>query len=274
MAETDQEATYGTSIGDRLRQAREAKGLTLDDVATQTRVPIRHLRSIEDGNYHELPAVTYTVGFARSYANAVGLDGPEIGRELRDQLGGGGYTQQVSPEIYAPPDPARVPSRSLAWVAGVLLVVLVAGYLIWRSQLRDEGDVVAETPAAAEQAEASAPPQPQQPAAPANLAGQQVTLLASAPVWFRITDREGNRRLAERTLQAGESYQVPLDARQPIIRTSEPQNLRVQIAGREVGPLSAERRQLRDQSLLANDIGGTGAGAGAAPAGGAPRPLP
>jgi transcriptional regulator with XRE-family HTH domain len=257
MAEAEQDYGHATTVGERLRLAREAKGLTLEDVASQTRIPIRHLRSIEDSNWQELPAVTYTVGFGRSYAQAVGLDGAEVGRELREQLGGGTRPNQLSAEYFDPPDPARVPSRSLAWIAGILLIALVAGYLYWRSQLDDGDD--AQQPAIEQQAEQQ-PQQvgPPQPAAPQNLTGQQVTLVAVQPVWFRITDRNGNRRIAERTLQAGEQYPVPLDLAQPIIRTAEPQNVRVMIAGQDRGLLSAERRQLRDTSLLANDLAAAG----------------
>jgi cytoskeletal protein RodZ len=160
MMEMDDDVGRGDTVGDRLRRAREARGLTLEDVATQTRVPIRHLRAIEDSAWDDLPAVTYTVGFGRSYGNAVGLDGSEVGRELREQLGSGSRGPQVSPSVYAPPDPARVPSRSLAWVAGLLLVVLVAGYLFWRSSLGDGGDATAESTPRPEQQAQSAEPQP------------------------------------------------------------------------------------------------------------------
>lgn len=275
MAEMDQDPGYGNSVGERLREAREDRGLTLDDVATQTRIPIRHLRAIEDSNWSELPAVTYTVGFGRSYANAVGLDGAEIGRELRDQLGDGKRGPSVSPSVYAPPDPARVPSRSLAWVAAILLVVLVAAYLIWRSQLGD-GDASdpAEPAPAEQQAQAPQPQAAPPPTAPQNLAGQQVTLVATGEVWFRVSDRQGNRRLQEATLQAQGQYQVPLTAAQPVISTGRPQLLRVVIGGRDLGPLAPQERTISNVSLLAADLGQAlgGQGQPAAPAPGTPTP--
>lgn len=266
MPDQDQEAAYAASVGDQLRQAREAKGLTLDDVAAQTRIPIRHLRSIEDSRWEDLPAVTYTVGFARSYANAVGLDGAEIGRNLRYQIGGVERPATVSPEIYAPSDPARAPSRSIVWIAAALLVALIAAYLIWRSQTQD-GDAPAEQKV--EQAETAPAPAAPAPAAPQNLTGQQVTLVAVQPVWFRLTDRaDNNRRVAERILQPNDRYDVPLELRQPLIRTSEPQNMRILINGQDAGLLSSERRQVRDQSLLAQDLQTRGAPA----ASGTPAP--
>ncbi len=258
-------------VGERLRHARAAKGLTLDDVAARTRIPIRHLRSIEDGSWSDLPAITYTIGFGRNYANAVGLDGAEIGRQLRDQLGGEPRTSQMSTEYYAPPDPSRVPSRSVAWIAGILAVVLVAGYLLWRSSLGDEEGAAA-VPANIESA-----PQPQAPSpAPAqpDFAGQPVTLTATDAVWFSVTDASG-ASLRSGELAAGQSYQVPATAQQPAIRTSRPQALRVRIGDRDFGPLAPEERLISGQTLVAADLarqlGGQAQPAGVAP-GAAPGP--
>jgi len=255
MAEMDQDPGYGGTVGERLRRAREARGLSLEDVATQTRIPIRHLRSIEDSVWDDLPAVTYTVGFGRSYANAVGLDGAEIGRELREELGDGARGPQASPTVYAPPDPARVPSRALAWAAGLLLVVLVAAYLIWRSQLGDGGDEGAQpAPAPAEQQAEAAQPQPQL-AAP-DPAGQPVTLVATGDVWMDVKDRASGRRLFYDTLTAGNRFQVPADAADPVIQTTNPQNLRVMIGDQDRGPLAPERRRMSNQSVRAADLAG------------------
>lgn len=253
MSEPDQEAAYDASVGDQLRQAREAKGLTLDDVAAQTRIPIRHLRSIEDSRWEDLPAITYVVGFARNYANAIGMDGAAIGRTLREQVGVMERPVTVSPEVYAPSDPARAPSRAIVWIALLLLVALVAAYLIWRAQSQDGDAAPAEQKV--EQADTTAAPATPAPATPQNVSGQQVTLVAVQPVWFRVNDRaDGDRRVAERILQPNDRYDVPLTLRAPLIRTSEPQNMRILINGQDSGLLSTERRQIRDQSLLAQDL--------------------
>jgi cytoskeletal protein RodZ len=255
MAEMDHDLGMRATVGERLRHAREARGLTLEDVATQTRVPIRHLRAIEDSNFDELPAVTYTVGFGRSYANAVGLDGAEIGRELRAQLGDGVRGPTVSPAVYAPPDPARVPSRSLAWVAGLLLIVLVAGYLYWRSSLDDTDDLAQPATAPTEQQAEPQPATQPQPAAPANVQGQPVTLVATQDVWMHINDAANNKRLYYGTLKAGERFQVPTDAARPVlVLTTNPQNLRATIGEQDRGPIAPARRRMTNQSLLAADL--------------------
>jgi hypothetical protein len=148
-----------------------------------------------------------------------------------------------------------VPSRSLAWIAGLLLIVLVAGYLLWRSSLDDPGDEIAEPePVPAEQQAEASQPQPQVQQQPANLAGQQVTLMATGEVWFRVSDRQGNRRVEDRTLKAQEQYQVPLSVAQPVISTGRPQVLRATVAGRDLGPLAPEERRITNVSLLAQDL--------------------
>jgi cytoskeleton protein RodZ len=254
MSESDPNPVYGTTVGDRLRQAREERGLTLDDVAKATRIPIRHLRSIEDSAWDDLPAVTYTVGFARSYAQAVGLDGPTIGQEVRDEIGGNTRAPSVSPEIYAPPDPARVPSRSLAWVAGILLLLLIAAWLlVIRPYLTRSDDTAAPAPTQ-ETAQPEQPAAPQQPQAPPSVAGQPVTLVATGPVWLRITDRANNRRILDRMLQPNDRLAVPADASQPVIRTTNPQNLRVLIGEQDHGPLGTQFGLMDGQSLKAEEL--------------------
>jgi cytoskeletal protein RodZ len=63
----------GAPPGFLLRQAREAIGASLIDVSRHTRITVRHLESIERGDYQEFHGRIYAVGFARSYARFVGI---------------------------------------------------------------------------------------------------------------------------------------------------------------------------------------------------------
>ena len=60
--------------GERLRRAREAAGMSLQQVAAETRIPQRHLKLIEAGDFAALPARTSAIGFSKNFAKAVGLD--------------------------------------------------------------------------------------------------------------------------------------------------------------------------------------------------------
>jgi len=260
------EAYDALGIGERLRQAREAKGVSLDELASQTRIPIRHLQHIEREEWDALPAITYCIGFVRSYANSVGLDGAEMGRELRERLGST-RTRAPAAEYYQPADPARVPPRSVALITIVIIVLAIAGWFFFRSSIDDEPAAAVTVPVP----EAQAPQQPQQqPVEPQAAAGQPVTLTAIAPVWLRVYE-QGGATIVERTMAAGESYQVPATASRPMIRVGAPEALRITVgqsvipqlgpAGSPVGNVSA-----RPEDLVARAQGQTPAATPAAPA--------
>ncbi len=69
--------------GNKLREAREARGLSLDDVAHVTRIPRSSLALLEEGRADKLPAPVFVRGFIRAYARAVGLD-PAVVVRLHD----------------------------------------------------------------------------------------------------------------------------------------------------------------------------------------------
>src|SRR5438270_826877 len=94
------------TVGEQLRVAREKQDVSLDDVAARTRIPRRHLESIEQSAWDRLPAATYTIGFAKSYASVVGLDRSDIGDRLREEMGGHRFAT-TTPEIFEPADPRR-----------------------------------------------------------------------------------------------------------------------------------------------------------------------
>lgn len=271
MAEADQDQMLGQSVGERLRIAREAKKLSLDDVARLTRIPVRHLEHIEKEEWEALPAITYSVGFARSYANTVDLDGAQIGAEVRQQLGGIRQGNAAAAPFYEPTDPARVPPRSIAIAAAVIAILLVVAYLVWRSgavgddspadvALTETGTPAASGPAAPAQPKVQAPPPADGP----------VVLTASEDVWLRIDQAGGGSPLYMGTLKSGESYQVPAGAPSPRIRTARANVLKVSVGGAEVAPLGPAETTISNVSLTAADLLARGQGAGAVAAPGAP----
>jgi cytoskeletal protein RodZ len=254
-----------SSVGERLRAAREAKGVTLAEVANQTRIPIRHLEHIEQGNWEALPAPTYSVGFARSYANAVGLNGNEIGAELRQQIGNPRPTYDP-PSYYEPADPARVPPRSLAIVAGGIALLLIAAYLIWRSMSVEDVDPAqaVQEPTPVQQAQPQAAQQPAQATGP-------VSVTATDEVWLRIYEGNGGAALFEGIMQPGQRFEIPATAQAPQIRTGRPQAIRVTVGNTQIPPLGQPEQTISDVSLRAADLT---ARAGAAPAQPAATPGP
>jgi len=62
------------SLGEQLKQAREQRGVGLDEVAQSTKIGTRFLRALEADRYDQLPGGIFNKGFIRAYARAVGLD--------------------------------------------------------------------------------------------------------------------------------------------------------------------------------------------------------
>jgi transcriptional regulator with XRE-family HTH domain len=254
MAESQEQFEEAEPIGSRLKAAREAQGLSLDDVAAKTRVPIRHLQHMERGEWDELPAPTYSVGFARAYANAVGLNGSEIGAELRAQIGS--VPSVAATAQYEPADPARVPPRALAIAAAIIAILLAAGYLLWRSgavddTAVDQNQIAGLNPSVS--APAAAPATPPPAAVPAPVTGP-VVLTATDEVWLRVYDGKGGPKLLEKTLASGERYEVPATAAHPLILTGRPNALKVTVGGRAVPPLGEPEKTIADVSLLPADL--------------------
>ena len=175
--------TTTPSVGEQLLAAREAAGISLEDIAAQTRIPTRHLQSIEASEWDKLPAPTYTMGFAKSYATAVGLDRNAIADQLREEMGGMRATVTQS-EVFEPVDPARVMPRGLV-IAAIAAAALIVAVLLWnQSRSLDAPDDVAPEVAASVDNEIAAAA----PAAPATASSGPVVITANEQVWIQVKD--------------------------------------------------------------------------------------
>jgi cytoskeletal protein RodZ len=65
-------------IGDLLREAREACGMTLQQASEITKVRTKYLEAIENGEFAVIPGEVYLKGFIRTYADCLGLDGAQV----------------------------------------------------------------------------------------------------------------------------------------------------------------------------------------------------
>ncbi|HEY7068444.1 MAG TPA: helix-turn-helix domain-containing protein [Chloroflexota bacterium] len=65
------------TFGDVLRQARRARGLSLEEAAAETRIPFKYLAALEDQEYGALPTGVYARGVLRAYASFLELE-PEL----------------------------------------------------------------------------------------------------------------------------------------------------------------------------------------------------
>ncbi|MHA6251226.1 helix-turn-helix domain-containing protein [Oceanobacillus sp. CAU 1775] len=73
-------------VGARLKEARIAKGLSLDSLQEVTKIQKRYLAAIEEGNFNILPGKFYARAFIKEYANAVGLDSNDLLEEHKEEI--------------------------------------------------------------------------------------------------------------------------------------------------------------------------------------------
>jgi transcriptional regulator with XRE-family HTH domain len=229
--------------GERLRVARESRGLSLAEVAARTRVPQRHLEALEAGDYSALPSPTYAMGFSKAYARSVGADEVAIGQAIRGELDRLGPRR---PEYvpYETADPARVPSRGIAVVGvGIALALLVLVGLYYGTNLfKPGGTASASADGAVVQTIAPTPAPAATPVAPT---GGQVVLTANDEVWLRVYDAD-NKTLYLGTMKPGERFEVPAGANNPMINVGRPDKLAVTLNGSAIPPLGDGSRAIKD----------------------------
>jgi len=257
MAEEFEQQSLPLGAGERLRAAREARGLTLAQVAGETRIPQRHLQTIETGDFAALPARTYAVSFSRNYARMVGLDQDEIAAAVRAELDALEPEPRHRASGFEPGDPARVPSRALGWISVVAVVLVLAGLFAFA---RTFFAPAVELPSLVEQenAERAAEAAARQPASAATPAaatsGGAVVFTALEPgIWVKFYDADGFQ-LMQKQMELGERYTVPADADGPQLWTGRPDALSITVDGRPVPKLAEEQRTMRDVPVSAEAL--------------------
>ncbi|WP_400247330.1 helix-turn-helix domain-containing protein [Niallia sp. JL1B1071] len=124
-----------SELGNRLKEAREAKGLTLEELQEITKIQIRYLVGIEEGNYSMMPGKFYTRAFIKQYAEAVDLVPEELFEEYKDEV-----PTTANDEL--PQNLSRVNSRrSLDGASSkvfdilptilIAILVLAVAFLVW-----------------------------------------------------------------------------------------------------------------------------------------------
>ncbi len=135
-----------TSVAEQLHAAREARSLTVHQVAEVTKIRTDHIRALEEGNFDVFSAPVYIKGFVRTYATLLKLDVAQLMAALEAELG---QTEKFRepPPLTAQPrgivDFLTLQLSKLSWrMAKVLLVALAAlvvlggGVLWWRHHQR------------------------------------------------------------------------------------------------------------------------------------------
>ncbi|HUZ84202.1 MAG TPA: helix-turn-helix domain-containing protein [Gaiellales bacterium] len=115
-------------IGSSLREARERRGVGLNQVEHDTAIRTRYIRALEDERFEVLPGPTYTRGFLRAYADYLGLDGQLFVDEFNSRFlhPGDEFERSIASRPRSRPLPRRRHNESLLVIVTLAAIVVVA----------------------------------------------------------------------------------------------------------------------------------------------------
>ena len=94
-------------LGDLLRETREQKNLSLEDVEQGTNIRKLYIKAIEDGNYEKLPGEVFLKGFIKTYGKFLGLNSQELIEQYKNEKNAPASTEEVASTTKAQEQPRK-----------------------------------------------------------------------------------------------------------------------------------------------------------------------
>jgi|YelNatPaOPRAMG01_1025707.scaffolds.fasta_scaffold15734_4 cytoskeletal protein RodZ len=126
-----------SELGQRLKERREALGLTIGEVSKETRIKPKFIEALERGDYNSLPGDIFARGFIRNYASFLGLDPEEMLKLYSEEAGVSLPTETITPQAELPLErPSPWPLKNLANFLIPLLIIALVAALGWFAYAR------------------------------------------------------------------------------------------------------------------------------------------
>jgi transcriptional regulator with XRE-family HTH domain len=200
-----------SEFGDRFKKARQSKGISLDQIAFETRIGIRFLQAIENEDFHLLPGGIFNRGFIRSYAERVGLDAEQI---VADYERISGKRDTVEAETTAVQSSNKAQAGLLPIALGFLALAIIIFYAATRSSentiIEDQSPAIIESPPV----EAEPAPLERPPVIPESVPSEEiddglrtlqsldVEMEIREPTWIKLVS-DGNEVVSGEVMQPG-----------------------------------------------------------------------
>lgn len=227
-------------IGDILKRARQEKGLSLKDIQEVTKIRLRYLEAIDEGDFEAIPGEVYRKGFITNYANVVGLDGQQVLQQYHD-LKSVQEEQARQEQLLLEEEEKDSPKTNLNndWlkgiylgVAGALAIVLMISFFLIPSLHRLKSD---EAVKPVEIVENHDSPDYNQTLFPAPIT---ITAEFKQRVWVQvIADGESIFMRDGRTFDPSEPVQVWTAQQEMQIKMGNPAGVELTFNGKKLGPL-------------------------------------
>jgi cytoskeleton protein RodZ len=134
------------TLGEKLRQAREERGISISEVAEQTRISPHYIELIENDDYRTLPGGIFNKGFVKSFAKYVGVDEAEALQDYSKLITMQTGEPNDEPKTYRPEvltdDRSSSSSLPTLLFAGVILGLMTLGILAAVYYLQSEPSAV------------------------------------------------------------------------------------------------------------------------------------
>jgi len=131
-------------VGALLRASRLRVGDELREVADVLCIRFLYLEAIEECRYADLPGDTYAVGFIRSYAEHLGLDGDEVVRRYRAEQVGKGNSSELS--FPTPVQDSGVPKGAIVFVGFLIALLVYGGWYVTTTDESILSDIISPVP--------------------------------------------------------------------------------------------------------------------------------
>jgi cytoskeleton protein RodZ len=117
------------TLGEKLRQARDERGISISEVAEQTRISPMYLELIENDDYRTLPGGIFNKGFVKSYAKYVGLDEQDALQDYARIVAGDDENPDHQ-KVYRP-EVLTDDRTSSSMIPTVIFAVIILGLMTW-----------------------------------------------------------------------------------------------------------------------------------------------
>lgn len=118
-------------IGERLKEARQEKDISLESLQDITKIQKRYLEAIEAGNFEKLPGNFYARAFIKEYALVVGLDPEELLEEFKTQIPAPDETENAQYTRFSRTQKEKEKNHSIfSFIPTIIVVILVIGIIV------------------------------------------------------------------------------------------------------------------------------------------------